>query len=95
MVREQTGIDFGHEVTIGVTHLELLDDRRASVGVATYNFLFSIDTPKKATAPDKLNPIGHAPPVDNEDGKATVGGLVTAEFGPHQRMETCRAGALL
>jgi hypothetical protein len=93
MVREQTGIDFGHEVTIGVTHLELLDDRRASVSVATYNFLFSIDTPKKAKAPDKLNLIGHATAVDYEAGKATVGGLVTVEAGSHQGVETRRAGA--
>ncbi|RVA20258.1 hypothetical protein EN939_00180 [Mesorhizobium sp. M7A.F.Ca.CA.002.05.1.1] len=56
MAREQTGIDFGHEVRVGgVTRLELLDD--------------------------------------DEGGKATVGGWVTAEAGPHQGMETRPAGA--
>ncbi|MER9644953.1 MULTISPECIES: hypothetical protein [unclassified Mesorhizobium] len=49
MARKQSGIDFGHEVTTGgVTHLALLDDRRAS------------DAPKKAKAADKLNLIGYA-----------------------------------
>ncbi|RUW89308.1 hypothetical protein [Mesorhizobium sp. M7A.F.Ca.US.010.02.1.1] len=82
MARKQSGIDFGHEVTTGgVTHLALLDDRRAS------------DAPKKAKAADKLNRIGYATPVDYEAGKTTVGGLVTVEAGSRQGMETRRAGA--
>ncbi|RWC28420.1 hypothetical protein [Mesorhizobium sp.] len=94
MARERTGIDIGHEVTIGgVTHLELLDNGRTSVSVSTYNFPFFVDATKAAKAPDKLNLTGQVTRVDDEDGKAIVGRLVTAESGFHQGMETRPAGA--
>ncbi|MFK0687626.1 hypothetical protein ACFX5Q_05380 [Mesorhizobium sp. IMUNJ 23033] len=69
MTREHRGIDIGHEVTIGVTILELLDNGRASGNVPTDHFPFLIDAPKKAKPSHELDLTRHVTRVDDEDGK--------------------------
>ncbi|RJT26022.1 hypothetical protein D3227_37600 [Mesorhizobium waimense] len=68
MARERTGIDNGHEVTIGVTIVERL------VSVPACNFPFLIDASPKAKPSDRLDLVRHVTRVDGEVGSlATVG----------------------
>ena len=81
MVRKHRGIDIGHEVTISVTNLELLDNGGASVSVPTDHFPVLINSPKKAKPSHGLDLTRHVTRVDDEDGKVIgkVGGLLTVD----------------
>ncbi|GLS39745.1 hypothetical protein GCM10010869_53420 [Mesorhizobium tianshanense] len=71
----------GDEITLTATILKILPDGLASVSIPTYNFPYSIDAPKKAKPGIKVELIGYATRVDDEDGKVTVkiGDLVTVD----------------
>lgn len=76
-------VKIGDEVTLTVTILKVLDNGMSSVSMPSYNFPFSIDTPKRTRAGQKVEITGFVTRVDDENGKVTVriegAGLVTVD----------------
>lgn len=74
----------GDEVSHSITILKVLDNGMSSVSIPSYSFPFSIDTPKRAKAGQKVDITGFVTRIDDEDGKLTVriegGGLVTVDI---------------
>ncbi|RWB27538.1 MAG: hypothetical protein EOQ42_12120 [Mesorhizobium sp.] len=78
-------VKIGDEVTLTVTILKVLDNGKSSVSIPSYSFPFSIDTPKRTKAGQKVEITGFVTRVNDENGKVTVriegAGLVTVDVG--------------
>ncbi|RWD81325.1 hypothetical protein [Mesorhizobium sp.] len=87
-------VKIGDEVTLTVTILKVLDNGMSSVSIPSYLFPFSIDTPKRTRAGQKVEITGFVTRVDDEDGKVTVRieghGLVTVDIEAVSREQTTK-----
>ncbi|WP_156941533.1 hypothetical protein [Mesorhizobium sp. WSM2561] len=65
-------VKIGDEVTLTVTILKVLDNGMSSVSIPSYSFPFSIDTPKRTRAGQKVEITGFVTRVDDEGGSVSV-----------------------
>ncbi|MER8963976.1 MULTISPECIES: hypothetical protein [unclassified Mesorhizobium] len=72
------------EVSLSITILKVLDNGMSSVSIPSYSFPFSIDTPTRAKAGQKVDITGFVRRIDDAKGRLTVriegGGLVSADI---------------
>ncbi|MBZ9777105.1 hypothetical protein [Mesorhizobium sp. CO1-1-8] len=62
-------LKIGDEVTLTVTILKVLNDGMSNISIPSYSFPFSIDTPKRARAGEKVDITGFVTRIDDEVAK--------------------------